>query len=278
MEHHPLLSLNKQQVRILIFIALLILISTSFVSYLNSRDVIEAEDKIAQTYRNLEQMQKLVSTLADAESGRRAFFITEDAIYLKNYNTASKNIDTIWTYIKNNTSENETQQRNLDTLRVLVIKRFDLFNISLTLQEKKGSSVKWYEPMIEESHETQERIKTMIDRMRIEELKTLAKNTAMAEESSKFTLYIMGAGVLAVLLIFIIVFRVMRNLKLGFDPNDEHKMTREELEEVLNSRTLELSDIRRILHRKINEINVLRDELVEIEATVEKQFKDMANR
>ncbi len=277
MEHH-LLSLNKKQVRTLIFIALLILISTSYVSYLNSRDMIESEDKIAQTFRNLEQMQKLVSTLADAESGRRAFFIMERPIYLINYKIASKSIDTIWTYIKNNTSENETQQRNLDTLRQLVLKRFDLFNKSLAMQEKKGNSVKWYEPIIEESHELQESVKAMIDKMRIEELKTLAQNTANAENSSNFTLYIMGAGVLAVLLIFIIVFRNMRHLKLGYEPGDEHTMTREELEEVLNNRNAELSDIQRVLHKKINEITILRDEFLEIEATVEKQFKEKANR
>src|SRR5436190_18245101 len=156
----------RENLRFVFYLGLLILLSTSVVAYLNMKDMMQTEKDITLIYKNMDYLEKMNSTIAQAESGRRAFFITGDEEYLNVYKSASSTIDTLYNRLRNDISDNPNQQFNLDTLRVLISQRFDIMKRSINLQQTKGSNLKNFEPIFSESKETQEKIKTLINRMK----------------------------------------------------------------------------------------------------------------
>ena len=182
----------RENLRFVFYLGLLILLSTSVVAYLNMKDMMKTEKDITLIYRNMDYLEKMVSTIAQAESGRRAYFITGDEEYLSVYKSASSTIDTLYSKLRKDISDNPNQQYNLDTLRVLISQRFDIMKRSINLQQTKGSNLKNFEPISSESKETQEKIKALIARMKSEEELIVNRKNLSRKKLTVHSLYYGG--------------------------------------------------------------------------------------
>ena len=134
----------RETLRFVFFLALLIFLSTSVVAYLNMKDMMQTEQDISSIYRNMDYLERMLSTMSDAESGRRAYFITGDEEFLNSYKTASSTIDTLYSRFKKDIQDNTNQQLYLDTLRVLISRRFELLKRSIEIQQTKGTNLKYF--------------------------------------------------------------------------------------------------------------------------------------
>src|ERR1700674_5321656 len=88
------------------FLALLIFLSSSIVAYMNMKDMLQTEKDISNVYKNMDYLEKLVSTIADAEAGRRGYFITGNSGYLTSYKSASSTIDTLYSKLRKDIEDN----------------------------------------------------------------------------------------------------------------------------------------------------------------------------
>jgi PAS domain S-box-containing protein len=261
-----ILSINKQHAKALIAIAILILASSTIVSYLNSRDLLRAENGIAESYRNLERMEKLLSTMIDAETGRRGYLITDDPDLLWSYNNASNTIDTLYTRIKTGTLGNTVQQENLDTLRGLIRQKFYLFEQSIKLQQTKGTNIKLHKPLMDEGNEAMTRIRRIVENMKTEERRVLEMSREISNKTANFTRYAMIGGSSVSIFILFIAFAVLIKLSSGkYEDAKSFNMSRDELETLVRDRTAEISQLSLRLNNKISELESIKSSVSKYE-------------
>lgn len=261
-----LLSLNRQHVKMLLAIAILVLASSTIVAYINSRDMLRNEGDIETTYRTLKSLDKLVTTLLDAETGRRGYFITNDKEFLQSYNDASNTIDTLFTAIKNGITENAMQMSYLDTLRSLIKERFVLFEQSIRLQESRGTNLKIQSSNIETGIDVQKKIDDIAEKMIKEENRVLAKRKDIAAKTSSFTIYSMITGSVVSALILLMAFTLTFKLSSREqEPKSSLGMSLDELETIVRDRTSEISQLSKKLNQKTTEVESLKSKIAQYE-------------
>ena len=71
-------------------LALLVLVVIGAVSFLSTRDLVEASHRVSRTHEVLAGAERLMSMMKDAETGQRGFLLTGDEEYLEPYLNAIK--------------------------------------------------------------------------------------------------------------------------------------------------------------------------------------------
>jgi CHASE3 domain sensor protein len=96
-------------------LALAALVVIGWVSYRSTASLIETSTWVEHTHLVLENLDELLSTMKDAETGQRGFLITGEERYLEPYNTALGQSDQILKAVRDLTKDNPNQQSRLDT-------------------------------------------------------------------------------------------------------------------------------------------------------------------
>ncbi len=123
--------------RLTLFLTIILLIIISILSYQKVLELINFDDKVVHTHEVLLKFERLQYNLKDAESGQRGYLLTNDSIYLQTFNRAKKDVDSLIRDLKNLTSDNRTQMKNIDTLNSLIDKRFEHMYFLLHVDAKK---------------------------------------------------------------------------------------------------------------------------------------------
>ena len=78
-----------------------------------------------QTYELLNKMGEVFSDVKDAETGKRGYLLTSDVDYLKPYLEASQKIENAFLTIEKLIRDNPVQNKNLETLKKMVVFKMD---------------------------------------------------------------------------------------------------------------------------------------------------------
>src|ERR1035441_5134192 len=105
-------------------LALAALLIIGVVSYRSTTALIENSAWVDHTYLVLDNLEQLLSTMKDAETGQRGFVITGEERYLEPYNSALGQSDQILKAIRELTKDNPNQQARLDALDLLIAAKF----------------------------------------------------------------------------------------------------------------------------------------------------------
>src|SRR5450432_1427676 len=105
-------------------VSVLLLLISGTASYISIRNLIESAAWVSHTHEVLQHLENESSILKDAETGQRGFLLTGDRLFLRPYEAAAETATQDLETIRSMTSDNNTQQVNVDTLRVLVNTRF----------------------------------------------------------------------------------------------------------------------------------------------------------
>ena len=95
---------------------LVILIAIGTRSFLSTDKMADTSRMVDHTHHVLEDLEKIISRLKDAETGQRGYVITGDEKYLEPYNTAVPLIDPAIDDVKQLTSDNPRQGPRADLL------------------------------------------------------------------------------------------------------------------------------------------------------------------
>ncbi len=105
-------------------LALAALLIIGMVSYRSTTGMIETADMVDHTHLVLRNLEQLLSTMKDAETGQRGFIITGEERYLEPYNSALGQSDQVLKSVRELTKDNPNQQRRLDALEPLIEGKF----------------------------------------------------------------------------------------------------------------------------------------------------------
>jgi len=119
-------------------VLLVFLIVISLISYNNSNNLIDSTDLVIHTEEVLDNINGILALLIDAETGQRGFIITGQERYLEPYDVATGKIEDDIKKLRDLTSDNPRQQKNIDELEVLVADKFDELRETIEIRRTVG--------------------------------------------------------------------------------------------------------------------------------------------
>src|SRR5688572_11939735 len=78
----------KNNLRIGLGLSLIILFISSFASYLSIQNLIKSSEMVSHSNLVMDNLDDIISTLKDAETGQRGYLLTNEEIFLDPYNGA----------------------------------------------------------------------------------------------------------------------------------------------------------------------------------------------
>jgi PAS domain S-box-containing protein len=106
----------ENKTKVWIGIVVVVLLANGWLSYRAVRTLIDNERWVTHTHQVLGNLELILSTVKDAETGERGYIITGDSEYLEPYHSAINLIDTHLQTLKDLTVDDPTEQDRLPTL------------------------------------------------------------------------------------------------------------------------------------------------------------------
>jgi PAS domain S-box-containing protein len=110
------------------------LIVGGIISFLNTQRVHDHDKSVAHTQEVRAELEGLLSTVKDAETGQRGFIITGDESSLEPYNKANEQLGLRERRLKELIADNPEQLQRLDALQKVVRQRVDVLGRNITLR------------------------------------------------------------------------------------------------------------------------------------------------
>src|SRR4030095_995543 len=175
-------AINKGSLTFIFVIGIIVLVSCSIITYMNSRDRSEDNDFIIQSYARIALIEDIYSSVTDAEASRKGYFITNDRDLLKPYYAAAGSIDSLLNTLKNLSYDNPAQLANTDTLKILIAERFRILKEGIDLQNSAGNSQNTQKNIFDKGRIVQKNIKSLKEKMQQEEKETLSQKKDLSEQ------------------------------------------------------------------------------------------------
>jgi signal transduction histidine kinase/DNA-binding response OmpR family regulator len=128
----------SKKITIGFLIAFLIILIVGIESFRTIHNFRLTKERELKSRKILSQLEDVLSTVKDLESGHRGFVITERESYLVPYNYAISSIHGEIKELKLLLDNNNTQLKNLDSLEQLINKKIELTNGLIALRKNKG--------------------------------------------------------------------------------------------------------------------------------------------
>ena len=119
-------------------LALLLFGLTGAFSWLSMVNLGDDAQMVAHTHEVLENLERIISQLKDAETGQRGFVITGETHYLEPYSAGLLGIELAVANARKLTSDNPSQQRRLDVIGPLIQRKLDELDQTIYLRRNVG--------------------------------------------------------------------------------------------------------------------------------------------
>jgi PAS domain S-box-containing protein len=210
------------RITIAFVLGLLIIGAVGIQSYLGIQQLTERNRWVMQTHEVLENLERVLSVLKDAETGQRGFVLTGEDRYLEPYNAAAgeivKDIDSVTSLTK----DNPEQQKSLQQLQKLSRDKLDELQETIKLRREAGLEAALPVIRSDRGKRIMDEIRVLIDQMAARERRLLDARNRAAGEVARRSMLTLGFGVLLSLGILggaaVIIIRTMQLADRGTLP------------------------------------------------------------
>ena len=157
-------------------VAIAVIIVSAF-AYRTLRRSDEANELVAHTYQVLNALERVVTTIVDAETGVRGFAIGGVRRYLEPFNRANRELVPRIEAVASLTADNPVQQRNVSDLRIQASTTMQVLQQMISLAESNAGIPSYLSEREKESMDT---VRATLQRMRIEEQDSLVQRNQSA--------------------------------------------------------------------------------------------------
>ena len=191
--------------------AALVLILTFVVGLTSLRNVYDTSDAVARTYAVKADLEGLLSTLVDAETGGRGFVITGDEEFLESYNRARQEITGRVNHAASLLQHSAEQEADLG--RVAAAANVKMKNVAdaIRLRRLEGFDAARAKTSDKAGKHTMDQLRAIIDRMEAREDTLLAVRVPEADRCYRLASIAraisLGVGLLALAALYLITVR-----------------------------------------------------------------------
>jgi signal transduction histidine kinase/CheY-like chemotaxis protein/CHASE3 domain sensor protein len=187
----------KNNLRIGLGLSLLLLFVSSLASYISIKNLVKSVDLVVESNEIINDIDNIISTLKDAETGQRGFLLTQNRIFLDPYIGSREKTQALFDKVFTSTKENAYQQRKLNELKNIIDKRLDILNDVIDLK-KANQSIS--EQMLLDGKRYMDNARTIIKDIKEEEKRSLSARTSEMNALSNYApLLIVLAAMLSIL-------------------------------------------------------------------------------
>jgi signal transduction histidine kinase len=256
---------NRILVPALLLLAVIVVASNAWLAFRSVGSLVQSQYWVDHTWQTINQVERIMGSAKDAETGSRGYLITGDEQYLAPYTSATRELPTELDRFQHLTSDNPRQQADLAEMRAVVDQRLVLIQQGIDLR-RQGSTDSSHALVLTGTGKVQmDHLRQIADRMEVEERKLLRARTANAKSSASRSRYTLALASGLDFLLIVLMFRYFvreRHMRLASELDaerlavaraeadaraDEVRSLNATLEDRVKVRTAELETINREL-------------------------------
>ncbi|MEA5603141.1 GAF domain-containing protein [Nostoc sp. UHCC 0252] len=209
-------------------VASLILVLIGVVSYQNTTISTNNRSVLKNTYKTINSLEVLLSQIKDAETGQRNYIITGKQTYLKPYQASLTNIDQAIVKLKNLSTDQPKQQKQIARLEFLIAAKFTELNQTINLRQNKGEEAALQALVTNKSQNLMDDIRKAVNEIENEERTRRQQLSQTAQAwTRKTTVTIAIAICLSLIVLAVVYYFIYREVT-------ERKRTEETLDQERN--------------------------------------------
>jgi PAS domain S-box-containing protein len=202
------------KIGVLFALGLAIILGVGILSYQSVGQMREADKWVAHTHQVLEESEKVLSVLKDAETGQRGFILTDEERYLEPYNAAAGEIKKDLDTLASLTQDNRDQQESIRQLRILTDAKLKELQETIELRQAGHQDEAVAVIRTDRGKRIMDDIRQVVAQMGNHEQRLLETRGKSAAETARHTVLMITVGVFLSLLVLgiaaIIIVRTMR--------------------------------------------------------------------
>jgi signal transduction histidine kinase len=219
-------------------LALMILTSIGWLSYLNINKMTDAALSEHHSYVVIREFELLLSALKDVEAGESGFIITGKEKYLEPYNEALSLIDLKLARLRWLNSEDRRHPDLLADIEPLIREKLAIAGKIIELRSTKGFQAAYQVVVTERDHELMDEIRWWVAAAQDKEERIQKELTAAKEASTDKALRALLVGsVVSLALLFMVFLLLRREITRRGRVEEELRKHRDHLEELVLERT-----------------------------------------
>ena len=182
-------------------------------SYVSVNSIDNTTHWVDHTYQVITTVNQVTTTLLNAETGQRGYIITGDASYLELYNSAQASLDSEIKTLRDLTSDNPTQQQNIDVLQKLAADKMAVLTTTIQVRTTQGFEAAQTIVLTGTGKTIMDNIRTTITGILNTEQTLLAARLASQVTTVKTTrIVILVGAIMAILAMIVIGILIVRNI------------------------------------------------------------------
>lgn len=227
----------KTNLRIGLGISLIALLITSIASYITIKNLISSVDLVVKSTSVINNIDNVMSTLKDAETGQRGFLLTDKKAFLTPYSGSREKATTFFDQLVSDTEDNPSQQEKLTRLREVIDKRLDILDETLTGQRKTDAELEF---ILVDGKVYMDSARRITKELKAEEKRYLNTRTKEMNSMSGYAPFLILFTALTSILSTLFFYR-----KVSAEFNERHALS-EKLAQINEETTRRIDNIKRI--------------------------------
>src|ERR1700742_4144917 len=119
-------SSNRYLVPTLLFVATIVVVINAAFAFHAVNKLLDSEYWVEHTWKVINQVERVMGSAKDAETGNRGYLITGDEAYLQPYNQALHDLPIEVAALRSLTSDNSSQQHRIGEMQAVLDQRLKL--------------------------------------------------------------------------------------------------------------------------------------------------------
>lgn len=170
-------------------LSLLLMGAMSLISYHNVTRLTESSIQVKQTNQVLKTLTEILTSLTEAESGRRGYILSGNKAELDRYSLATERINPNVEMLQQQIAKEPNQQQRLVTLKSLINQRLALSKRSIDLYEKAEMTLP-QAAFIAQINRNRNQIRQVIAQIQTQEEQSLQQQVNQSQSSIRSQLWI----------------------------------------------------------------------------------------
>ena len=157
------------RLRVGVFLALTVLVSTSIMTYITFNDAVKEVEDVVHSNKVKIELEVIMSSLKDAETGVRGFLLTEDSSFLEPFTNSYKETNASYKKLKELVKDNSKQQKKIEALSVLINSRYIYLDSALYFYAKNENKKEVFLSRLRAGKTIMNNAREVVQEMRFEE-------------------------------------------------------------------------------------------------------------
>lgn len=198
---------NRILVPALLLIAVVIVGLNTWLAIRAINSMTDSQYWVNRTWQSIDQVERIMGSLKDAETGNRGYLITGDVQYLEPYLSARRQLPPDLDRLRSLTSSDPAQQANLVEMQSAIDRRLDLLEKGIEL--RRNGSVDSSHALILSGTGMAEmdHLRRIANRMEAKQNKLLEQRSAAAKSSGREARYTLALASFLDFLLIVLMFR-----------------------------------------------------------------------